>query len=100
MTAVAEKLREARALIERGWTQGVFARLPNGNGTYAENRKATCFCMVGALYHVGASARCLRMLERATHTSPAAKWNDAPERTQADVLAAFDKAIALAEGRV
>jgi hypothetical protein len=28
---------------------------------------------------------------------PVANWNDAPERTHADVMAAFDRAIALAE---
>lgn len=28
-----------------------------------------------------------------------AEWNDIPQRTHAEVLAAFDKAIALAEGK-
>jgi hypothetical protein len=32
-----------------------------------------------------------------THSYEIARWNDAPERTQAEVLAAFDKAIELAE---
>jgi hypothetical protein len=37
-----------------------------------------------------------RELMAATDGDPI-RWNDAPERTQADVLAAFDRAIELAE---
>jgi hypothetical protein len=41
-----------------------------------------------------------KVLQSAVGTSYAggvANWNDAPERTQAEVLAAFDRAIELAE---
>lgn len=39
-----------------------------------------------------------RAVERAAgiHGNEIARWNDAPERTHADVMAAFDKAIASA----
>lgn len=93
MNQVAEKLRQARALIERGWTQGWFVS-SDGLGV----------CPIGAINKVyighatfrgGESAK--RLLRKAIGCPCIAPWNDAPERTQAEVLAAFDKAIELAE---
>jgi hypothetical protein len=101
VSVVADKLREARALVERGWTQNVFARTADGNATYVENAEAVCFCTIGALYHVKAPfGRSYSLLERAIGRGAVgsiAGWNDRACRKQRDVLAAYDKAIELAE---
>jgi hypothetical protein len=105
VNAVANKLREARALIEeRGWAQGEY--LNDGD----------CLCVSGAISMATVGypdegdgetdeqdaefRRIIAALGKAIgcqHSYEIARWNDEPERTQAEVLAAFGKAIALAE---
>lgn len=102
MGAVADKLREARALIERGWTQGWFARTAAGNDCWYSAKEASCWCVTGALFRVAISVReesrlAGTFLAAIDTTDGIAGWNDVPDRTQAEVLAAFDRAIELAE---
>jgi hypothetical protein len=100
MIAVATKLREARALIERGWTQGGYARTVGGRIIGPKEAKASCWCSLGAIFAVTDVDDCYLVanaVEDAAETENIVHWNDAPERTQADVLAAFDRAIELAE---
>lgn len=102
MSAVADKLREARALIERGWTQEYYARGKSGKGVDALGRHAVCFCATGALRRVNRIEwdNCEeRGLLRKAVGRNIIDWNDHPKRTQAEVLAAFDKAIELAEAQ-
>lgn len=94
MTKIADILRNGKLLIEtHGWGQGDGAMPPRGG-----------YCVLTAIagdkdtYHYDA----IRVFERAnnldTESAPAIyDWNDAPGRTKEEVLAAFDKAIALAE---
>lgn len=101
MSDVAEKLREARKLIEQGWTKGWFVEQHEADGPI-------CYCVYGALNQVvvgdaeadttetDAAAKLLGRAVGQTFLS-LATWNDAPERTQAEVLAAFDRAIELAD---
>ena len=113
MNAVADKLREARALIERGWTQGVDARDAFGEECDPYCDDAECFCANGAMCRAfarvtlsdrdivrDAEAILNEAIGRPARNAvdwPFIDWNDAPERTHAEVLAAFDKAIELAE---
>jgi hypothetical protein len=100
VTAVADKLREARALIERGWTQGANARDEMGDRLFVDTDEAVCFCMMGAIIAAVPPDQLLaaeHLLKRAVNDEGVEYWNDAPERTQSEVLAAFDKAIELAE---
>jgi hypothetical protein len=103
MTAVSTKLREARALIERGWTQGSSARTETGDPIGVSSKCAAQWCILGAVCATADGMedeiKALDTLEGVTDARPGyiAEWNDAPERTQADVLAAFDRAIELAE---
>jgi hypothetical protein len=102
VSAVADKLREARALIERGWTQLVSARDCDGNPVDCDQPNAVSFCAVGAVsraYDCDYDASCPahEIVSRVVGTVWVDQWNDVEERTQAEVLAAFDKAIALAE---
>lgn len=108
MSAVADKLREARALIERGWCQKDYARGKSGRTVSPKGRAARCYCAMGAIGHANHSWPCallpgVRELVCAVTGFADAdevtilNWNDAPERTQDEVLAAFDRAIELAE---
>jgi hypothetical protein len=95
MSKIADIMRAGKALIEdRGWGRGDGANSPRG-----------CYCVLTAIagdekvYHYDA----VRFFERANGIGPTESgisvigWNDAPGRTQEEVLAAFDKAITLAE---
>lgn len=96
MSAVADNLREAKALIERGWCRGDYAKDANGCSVYEDNPSAICWCASGAI-NAKAGYVERRVFSQAIGTTCIPGWNDAPERTQAEVLAAFDKAIELAE---
>jgi hypothetical protein len=116
VSAVADKLREARALIERGWTQGEFALDAKGEEIESPDQTPTCFCALGAISQAALGYPDPDAEDFVSNAKPfedvstvlaqalgfrfsheIAKWNDRLGRTQAEVLAAFDKAIELAE---
>ena len=94
-----EILIAAREKIERGWTQGAHARDRRGKSTPASRGSAVCWCPQGAIGAVSPPEEwkkyrdALGLLEAAVGTNLIPSWNDIPGRTQAEVLAAFDKAI-------
>jgi hypothetical protein len=74
----------ARERIERGWCQ-------------KKMRLGGEVCMVGAMADARANEEAWRRMARATgiaNLAVLADWNDRPERTKEEVLAAFDRAIA------
>lgn len=78
--------RAADLIVECGWTQGEW----ENNG---------CFCLDGALMHVKGDTYTFPELDlvcQATGAESAIWWNDAPERTQAEVVAKLREAAALA----
>lgn len=88
---VADSLTEAKKLIERGWCRGEFQR-------------GQSFCTVGAIRKVTnqfpVREDCYRLLALTIGTtvgwpSEVAHWND-KQPSKKPVLAAFDRAIALA----
>ena len=107
--SVAATLAEARKLIAQGWTQGAFYDDEDGRG---------CYCLAGAVGTVDAASAKLtkgrvNFVFYSRSKSIAAlsaclggrgggagavdlvtEWNDAPGRTQEDVLALIDRAIA------
>lgn len=98
-----EVLIAARALIAKGWTQGYLARDERGLVTRPSGDEAVCWCCIGAL---SAVAKCGPIWSAVDALSGAvggagqiARWNDAPKRTQAEVLEAFDRAIAACEAQ-
>ena len=106
MSSVKEDLIKARAKIEKGWCQGVAARDINGESVHATSSDAVQFCILGALGSVRGriSVEGTSWLYHAIHNGAPklggftiSAYNDAPWRTQEEVLAIFDKAIALAE---
>jgi hypothetical protein len=86
----ADVLRRARALIDspEKWIKGAY-------GLRADDPH----CVYGALDVVAHMRPCrgFELFREAVGTRHIEAWNDAPERTHAEVMAAFDRAIELAE---
>ena len=92
-------LNAAADLIERtGWTQGEFAKDADGDPVSATSPFANCFCMFGAIYRVTAevSPRGSIMADLAEEILAErvgydhfSKWNDHPDRTKEEVIAAL-----------
>lgn len=97
-------LKRARTKISDGWCQSAYARNRLGHSVAERGGSATAFCAVGALWAISSNidevdAACLLLNSVIGEHNSLSAWNDALSRTQADVLAAYDKAIAKAEGR-
>lgn len=95
---LSEILRAGKQRIETlGWVQG-------DEAVFQEHSikccAATAMCAVEWSYQQ-AGAAC-RFFERTNgiEIGGIADWNDAPERSKEDVLAAYDKAIAAAEAEI
>lgn len=108
MKTLSEELIAARERIAvpATWTRNTLARNQHGVRIDPRSAQACKFCSAGALVHTEASAEALRVLALAmahklgtTKSLPAerliAHFNDT--RTYAEVLAAWDLAIALAK---
>jgi hypothetical protein len=96
MKTAKEVFQDAAALVEDGWTQGHMARDADGDMADALGDRATCWCALGALYRaVGDDGDLFRnvsvTLARQIGTAVPI-WNDAPDRTQAEVIAALRRA--------
>lgn len=113
--ALLQLLRDARAKLATGWTQGNFARDHLGAPISAQSPDATCWCAWGAVRASMDHDRALWAADDAAHdelyealasvegldyAGAIVEYNDAAERTQADVLALFDRAIAAVEARL
>lgn len=101
--SVADVLEEAAGLIEPegAWTQK-HIRL-NAEGRYTANgSEAVCWCVVGATMAVTgivasmAADRYFAEFLGETGVDAVERWNDAPERTQAEVVAKLREAAAKA----
>ena len=89
-------LLAATDLLDRpgAWTQHELARDADGDVTGPSKDNAVSWCTIGAIMRVArtderadARARLAKTLERAGHDSDITCWNDAPERTQTEVVA-------------
>ncbi len=108
MSRGARLPQHARELVERGWTQRADARCVDGTIVHPCDERAASWSLLGALVaaleHVAASdgehaavgqlARTCRRLADIVDTDSLVQWNDAPERSRADVLAVLDRALA------
>lgn len=107
MTApVSQVLSEAADLLEKpgAWTQGVFARNAKGENTgLSEIRgKAVCWCVLGATAasagsNLGLSSAADHFLRDFLGVEELGSWNDAPDRSQEEVVDALRRAAALAK---
>jgi hypothetical protein len=95
-----EILRAAAELIGQpgAWTQDYYAKSVDGLEVWATSDSAVCWCMDGALRRVGLGKRgyddAIHHLVEACATArgwtgrdAVHKWNDAPDRTQAECVA-------------
>jgi hypothetical protein len=100
--SVADTLRAARKLIKPvgRWNKGSLARTAKRGGFLcsALSADATCWCAEGAVVAVTRAFDhpAFDVLRQAIG-GDIAQFNDARSTTHRDILAAFDKAIALAE---
>jgi hypothetical protein len=95
-------LREARKRVARGWCQGAVARDGDAHAVQAWSADARSWSLLGAIlasWHDHTSVEpietSLDALWRAMKRDRLEVWNDRPGRTQEEVVAAFDRAIAL-----
>lgn len=103
------KLIEARALIAHGWIQGEYAAKADGELCAVSDPRAAHFCLRGALDRVtGNNTKlanaCAILVYDAIQATVMngvegyliglSGFNDNAKRTQADILAVFDAAIA------
>lgn len=104
MNAIEILKAAKKQIVDKGWTQGAYARTASGRQIGAHAGAAACFCAIGACqsvhddYHA-AHYEAIRLLRLQTlNDSDIPTWNDHPDRTKEEVIAAFDKAITAAEG--
>ena len=105
---IKQRLRAARELIDTPgkWTKGAFQRDAAGNDVsyYATALVPQSHCVTGAILSVCddpfEDRQVKFYLNRFTHDPrkglghlALVSWNDAPERTHAEVMLAFDQAI-------
>lgn len=103
MTA-PEVLEAAADLLERpgAWTQGAFARDRKGWPQVSHDCRAICFCAVGAIYRVSgygpATSEAFSHLSSQVRRNNIGEWNDKPNRTQSEVVAALRQAARQSRG--
>jgi hypothetical protein len=92
-------MAEARERVATGWCQGAVAQDKEGRAVGPGSSDARRWSMLGALLAswdggpVEELGQAVTSLHRSTEQSPLEVWNDRPGRTQADVVAAFERAI-------
>jgi hypothetical protein len=100
----AQILREARAKIDtpEKWGKGMASFIEGGGSqkcvkaAFWNNLKDYTDTSQCVAYEIFRKAAGLRAVDE---TDPVPQWNDHPKRTHAEVMAAFDKAIEMAEER-
>lgn len=102
MTTTLDILKRARALIEdpARWTRREYARDISGKPVGIDAAEATCWCAMGALAHVSTDRFWMGEPYNALRTAmgnSVADFNDGC--THAEMLGAFDAAIASEEAR-
>lgn len=96
-------LRAAKRLIDTPdkWCQGTIAKGKSGRPVLRDGGYATSYCMVGAVGKAARAAKFDRPILPDVFTGLGEYhpgiWNDRGGRTHAEVMQAFDRAIALAE---
>jgi hypothetical protein len=103
---LAEVLRAARAKIAtpETWTKRAFARDIASVRVFARSTSAVCWCAIGAIdsLDITADDACAageagEALVAANRGRAVSYFNDDPRTTHANILALYDRAIALAE---
>jgi hypothetical protein len=102
MIATTDILSTARKLIEAGWIQDTFAEDMFGNPVYSTDAAACRWCLSGALNKADdvydrpgpLAVYAFEAIKDEIGEHDIEAWNDAPDRTQDEVLALIDRVIA------
>lgn len=108
-TEVIQGLKQARVLLERGWTTGKTARNNRGESVSVYDPTACSFCVLGAVWRVGGyvaplGGRMEDLVRRVVRarvplgSHAPGTYNDAEGRTKEEILSVIDDAIELAKG--
>lgn len=84
-----------RLIIEKGWTQGYYARNAAGERAAFMCDEATSFCVLGAAYRAAGEGPADYIRDALVAVAPAgepAVYNDAEGRTKEEILTLLDKA--------
>lgn len=100
----SESLKAAKAvLLDRGWFQGDFVNDVTGEvcivGAMNIVEDGTPRCDDDALYAESVASQILHCLVFLDRCDDIGEWNDMHGRTPEEVLALFDRAIAIAESK-
>ena len=89
-------LIKARALIVKGWCQGISAANKDGDEVWPKEHEACYFCATGAIIavtdRVAIKDKAVSRLAKQTRCNVPV-WNDAKGRTKRQVLALYTRAI-------
>lgn len=103
MKTTLELVHDLQALLSgpEKWTQGVMAKDANGITRTARSDEACCWCFYGAMKRLVVEwswefTHLRGAAERAGITGSLSDWNDAPERTFADIVSLMARMEALA----
>lgn len=93
---ISNVLREAANICARGWVKGAFACKANGEACRVRDPEAVKWCALGAIRRASAKQHAIAneactIFARCLHAFPCT-WNDAPRRTQAQVVRALRSA--------
>lgn len=101
-TALSVLVKARELLTPPGaWVKNEWARNARGEHVLPDDKGAICFCAAGAIWRAGGRALTARSEARFTFAQANGgeyplSFNDGPRRTQAQILKAFDRAIAKA----
>lgn len=106
-----EVLEEAKTLLEKGWTQGEFAKDATGRPVSPSLEGACVFCMVGAVDRASnfddegscdvrgkAYAALTHEVLSSSGSRTIVSFNDAAGRTKEEVIGLFERAISKSKG--
>lgn len=100
-TTLLADLQALRALLAQGWCQDAPARDIFGHAVSPRSRDACSWCLAEGIWritpvlnHRKDRVRSIQDAIGAEIKRPTVAWNDDPKRTQAEVLAMLDRAIA------
>ena len=92
-------MAQARERVVTGWCQGAVAEDTDGQAVGPGSSEARRWSILGAVLAswdggpVAELRQAIASLRSSTQQSPLEVWNDRPERTQKDVIVAFERAI-------
>lgn len=91
-----ETLIKAKQRIVKGFCKHSFARRFDGTPCSNSDPDAASFCIIGSLIGSGVNET-INFLRSLSGSDSLTSWNDAPGRTQDEVLELLDKAICLVD---